>query len=170
MLNKFDDYGVQITVWVHVDDLLVTSVSIDLHKELDNHLRKKYGTITMKKEDVTDYMGMSFDFFEKGKVRITMKHCVQDILSNSGVEGEASSPPGEHLFDVEDLPLATEEDRKWFHSHVAKMLYLSKRVKPECLPTVILLASCVSKRNIEDMKKLKRLLKYRPRCSAGERR
>ena len=55
-----------VHVGIHVDDLLVASISANLHKELENHLRKKYNTITMKEMDVIDYVGMTFDFSEKG--------------------------------------------------------------------------------------------------------
>jgi hypothetical protein len=90
-----------------------------------------------------------------------MTHCVQDILSGCGVEGTSKTPAGDHLFDVrDDATKATIEQSKWFHTHVAKMLYLSKRVKPECLTTVIFLAGRVDKCDEDDIKKLCRLLKY----------
>ena len=34
---------------------------------------------------------------------------------------------------------------KWFHTHVAKILYLAKRVKPECLTAVAFLSTRVTK-------------------------
>ena len=82
-----------------------------------------------------------------GKVRVTMNHCVEDILLGCGVEGVASTPAGDHFFDVEDLPLVSEDERKWFHSYVAKMLYVSERIKPEWLVATIFLASRVDKCN-----------------------
>ena len=54
----------------------------------------------------------------------------------------------------------SEDERKWFQSYVAKMLYVSKRTKPECLVATIFLASRVNKCNLSDIKKLRRLLKY----------
>ena len=98
VFNKMDANGVQISIALHVDDLLVTSTSDALIEELENHLRSRYGTITVKGGDVIDYVGMTFDFREQGKVKVSMKHCVEDILSTCGVEGTAATPAGGHLF------------------------------------------------------------------------
>ena len=90
------------------------------------------------------------------------------ILPGCGVEEVASTPAGDHLFDVVDLPLLSEDEQKWFHSYVAKMLYVSKRTKPECIVATVFLASRVNKCNTSDIKKLRRLLKYlRPTADRG---
>jgi hypothetical protein len=144
-----------------VDDLLITSESDQLHEELEAHLRKTYGAITVKEGLAIDYVGMTFDFSHQGKVRVTMSHCVQDILSGCGVQGTATTPAGEQLFETRDTAQkATEEERKWFHTHTAKMLYLAKRVRPECLTAVSFLSTRVSQCDADDLKKLTRLLRY----------
>ena len=47
VFNKTDSNGTQITVVVHVDDLLISSVPSDLIKELEDHLEKTYRKSTM---------------------------------------------------------------------------------------------------------------------------
>jgi hypothetical protein len=160
VFNKYDENGIQITIGLHVDDLLITSESDTLLDEIEAYLRETYGDITVKTGLIIDYIGMTFDFREEGKVRVTMNHCIQDILSGCGVEGTAATPAGESLFDVRETTLATAEEQKWFHSYVAKMLYLSKRVKPECLTCVSFLSTRVSRCDSDDLRKLKRLLRY----------
>jgi hypothetical protein len=48
----------------------------------------------------------------------------------------------------------------FFHSAVAKLLYLAKRARPDLLTTVAFLSTRVSKSTEEDMNKLNRLLRY----------
>jgi hypothetical protein len=53
-----------------------------------------------------------------------------------------------------------EEERKNFHSVVAKLLYLSKRARPDILTTVSFLCTRVTKATVEDKRKLEYLLGY----------
>jgi hypothetical protein len=89
-----------------------------------------------------------------------MDKCVDDILSGCGVETTRVTPAASVLFDVRDAPRATESEAKWFHTYVAKILYLAKRVKPECLTAVAFLSTRVTMSDIDDLAKLRRLLGY----------
>ena len=71
-----------------------------------------------------------------------------------------ATPATATLFDVRDAPKASEQDRKYFHTYVAKMLYVAKRVKPECLTAVAFLSTRVNDCDLDDMAKLRRLLGY----------
>ena len=97
VFNKVDPDGIQISIGIHVDDLFITSESDPLHEELEAHLRKTYGAITVKEGNSIDYVGMTFDFSEAGKVKVTMSHCIQDILSTCGVSGTVTTPTSESL-------------------------------------------------------------------------
>jgi hypothetical protein len=74
------------------------------------------------------------------------------------------TPAASNLFDIREPgpsnPLATALESKTFHSQVAKILYISKRVLPECLTTVAFLATRVTKCDSDDLKKLTRLQRY----------
>jgi hypothetical protein len=90
-----------------------------------------------------------------------MDNCVRDILASSKVTSTKSTPASEDLFDVrEGATSASIEDSKYFHTHVAKMLYLAKRVRPECLTAVSFLSTRVQCCDEDDMRKLRRLLGY----------
>jgi hypothetical protein len=77
------------------------------------------------------------------------------------VIGESRTPASLNLFDTRDsAPLLDEKDKEWVHRQIAKMLYIAKRTKPECLTAVAYLATRVTKSNVDDMVKTCKLLKY----------
>ena len=83
------------------------------------------------------------------------------MLKESKTVGGARTPATEGLFDVRGgAEVASEERRVWFHRHVAKLLYLAKRARPDCLTAVAYLATRVTKCSVDDLAKLERLLKY----------
>ena len=158
--NKLEEDGKQITIVVHVDDRLVTSVS-RLHIDAFGiYLKNQYPEAKTSLGQVLDYVGMTFDFTKEGEVSITMDNCVEDILSGCGMDATRVTPASSTLFDVRDSPKATEEEIKWFHTNVAKVLYLSKRVRPECLTAVAFLTTRVNFCDRDDLAKLTRLLGY----------
>lgn len=162
VFNKFGAAtGNQITVVLHVDDLMITSIDQQLIDSLQTYLNSVYPETKSSTGPIVNYLGMCFDYSTAGEVRITMEHCVQDILASYGPVSAKPTPAASTLFDVRELAeKATEEQRKVFHTHVAKMLYLAKRVRPECLTAVSFLATRVHACDIDDLAKLKRLIGY----------
>jgi Reverse transcriptase (RNA-dependent DNA polymerase) len=161
VFNKSNKKGVQCTVCVHVDDLLIMSVSEGMIKDLTDGLTKRYGEITLKHGPVSNYLGMVLDFTHAGEVRVTMCGYVDEILKSSGVPGTARTPGTDGLFDVRDTALPVpEEVRAWFHKHVAMILYPAKRAKPELLTAASYLATRVTKCDSDDVDKLIRLVRY----------
>jgi hypothetical protein len=157
--NKQDPNG-QITLVVHVDDILVTCVSQDSITLLGKYLTEVYKETKTHSGKVLDYIGMTFDFRVLGEVRVTMANCVGEILDGCGVTTTRATPATENLFDIRDTEKATDSEKKWFHTHVAKMLYLAKRVRPECLTSVSFLSTRVQCCDQDDIAKLRRLLGY----------
>jgi hypothetical protein len=161
VFNKVGEDGVQISIGMHVDDLLVTSASVKNIKLLEDHLAKVYPETKTKTGDQIDYIGMSFDFRCAGEVRVTMKRCTDEILDDCEVEGYRPSPATDALFEVRpDSPKVDKSLSEWFHSNMAKMLYLSKRVRPECLTATAFLSTRVQATDTDDIQKLRRLLQY----------
>jgi hypothetical protein len=161
VFNKSNKKGVQCTVCIHVDDLLIMSVSESMIKDLTDGLTKRYGEITLKHGPVSNYLGMVLDFTHAGEARVTMCGYVDEILKSSGVPGTARTPGTDGLFDVRDTALPVpEEVRAWFHKHVAMILYPAKRAKPELLTAASYLATRVTKCDSDDVDKLIRLVRY----------
>ena len=69
-----------------MDDILATSVT---QANLDRqYLTSVYPTVTHRHGRVVNYVGMTFDFTNEGEVRVTMEHCIKDILHGCGVVGD----------------------------------------------------------------------------------
>jgi hypothetical protein len=161
VFNKTGKRGLQCTATVHVDDLLITSVDESMIESLTEGLRLRFGEITKSNGTTLNYLGMVIDFSHPGETRVTMKGFVDNMLKSSGVTGGAMTPATERLFESRaTATLCTEQRRKNFHSIVAKMLYLAKRTRPECLTAVAYLAARVSRCTEDDWDKLTRLLRY----------
>ena len=101
VFNKRDAEGVQITVAVHVDDLLVTSKSQRLLDEFHEGLNATYPETKSSTGRVVNYIGMCFDFTTEGEVRVTMDNCVRDILRSCESDIKAKpTPAASNLFDI----------------------------------------------------------------------
>ena len=72
----------QITIMIHVDDLMITSADAIGMQKVEDHLRNKYKEISVKKDaDTLSYLGMTFNFDRlKGQVTVTMEKHVNDCV------------------------------------------------------------------------------------------
>jgi hypothetical protein len=152
----------QCTIALHVDDMIITCKNQHTILELISKLKERYTEgVTVHEGPIVSYLGMTFDWTIPGQVKVTQEGYIAEMLNNSGVEGMAKTPAAENLYEVrQETPLATTETSEWFHSQVAKALYLAKRTKPECLTAVAYLTTRVTKCNLDDVVKLIRLIKY----------
>ena len=161
VFNTHDEHGVQCTIAVHVDDLMITSTNIAMIESVSTGLIKRYGDITRRDGPLVNYLGMVFDLTTAGVARVSMTGYVEEMLKESGTKGSARTPATEGLFNVrQDAEMATEERCVKFHRQVAKMLYLAKRARPDCPTAVAYLATRVTRCSVDDLAKLERLLKY----------
>ena len=164
VFNKQGSDGLQCTIVLHVDDLLITSASPALIDELVDGLRAEFKETKVVRGPIVPYLGMTLDFSTPGSVSITMDGMVEAILADCNVDDLTKvtrSPAMEGLFECDDdSPLLDTKDKKYFHTFTARLLYLAKRVKPECLVTVAFLATRVTKSTLQDLGKLRRLLRY----------
>lgn len=154
--------GTQQTIAVHVDDFLITTQVNSSMDDLISELQAAFIDVTVHREKVLLYLGMNFDFSTPGKVKICMLGYLEDFLKDhSHVVGIASTPASNKLFDVDDTSPVLEPDQaKVFHTSVARLLYLSKRTRPDILLAVNFLCTRVMSPTQEDNRKLERLVKY----------
>jgi len=90
-----------------------------------------------------------------------MNSYVNDMLIDCNVTGLANSPAKNDLFHIkESADKLNSEDKEYFHSVVAKLLYLAKRVRPDILLAISYLASRVREPDSNDMNKLILVLNY----------
>ena len=164
IMNKTCDDGSQLTVAVYVDDLLITSKNKEAATALLKSITKRYKDVKSHEGSKLEYLGMSIDMTEEGSAIITMSGMEDRIVEDSALDnsGKATtSPASNNLFEIDEQSIPLEEkERKKFHAMVARLLYLSKRVRPECLLAVAFLTTRVLKATQEDAGKLQRVLKY----------
>mmetsp|Transcript_3447 Transcript_3447/g.7174 ORF Transcript_3447/g.7174 Transcript_3447/m.7174 type:complete len:212 (+) Transcript_3447:32-667(+) len=75
-------------------------------------------------------------------------------------KGKCATPAAEHLFSIRDSPPLDTELSEQFHSRVAKLLYLAKRVRPDILTAISFLTTRTQCATIDDWSKLERVLRY----------
>jgi hypothetical protein len=134
--NKMID-GKQCTILWHVDDLKISHVNAEVNTDIINLIKDEFGKeapLTITRGKIHDYLGMTLDYSEEGKVKIKMSDYVEKMLADlpEEMDGEAATPAANHLFDVDDdSPPADEAKAQFFHTYVAKTLFLCKRARPD---------------------------------------
>ena len=163
--NKMID-GKQCTVLWHVDDLKISHVDSKVNTEVIRMIDEEFGKeapITITRGQVHDYLGMTLDYTEKGKVKIKMIDYVQKMLADlpDDMAGEAPTPAANHLFDVDDNQTKVcEKKAQFFHTYVAKALFLCKRARPDIQTAVAFLCTRVKSCDEDGYKKLTRMIQF----------
>lgn len=153
--------GIQTTICVYVDDLLITSAHEGHAIEAVDMLKAKYGDLSVNQGDQHSYLGMLFNFDRINRVvKISMNKYIEDIVDSLWDGGSAASPASANLFDVGKGAALDRETAHEFHSRVARILYLAKRVRPDMLLAVSFLSSRIQYSTTADWKKLQRLVRY----------
>ena len=161
--NKTDDSGFQVTIIMHVDDMLITCANKHTLDGVLTALALKFPETKCHYGPCVPFLGMDMDFKVPGDVRITMQGAEADILATAGQIGDRDtrSPALENLFVVNaDSVPVSQPDQDWFRSNVAKLLYLGKRSRPEILTATSFLATRAAKADEDDLGKLRRVLRY----------
>ena len=160
--NRTESNGSQTSLVIHVDDMFVSACdeyTIDsLVKELDT----LFDSVSCERGRTLNYLGMVFDFNETGKVKVSMGKYINDILDEySDIKGTAKTPAEADLFTIDETSLPLDKsDSEYFHSLVAKLLYGSKRTRPDLLTAISFLCTRVRSPTVQDMSKLHRVIKY----------
>jgi hypothetical protein len=165
MANKVIN-GEQMTVCWHVDDLKVSHMEPAKVTKFGDWLSKTYGvSVDTHHGKVHNYLGVIFNFSEKGKVMVNMIEYIKTIINDFPEEiiVTRASPAADHLFTVRDeteAMLLPEEQACAFHHATAQLLFLSARARRDIQPCTAFLTTRVRARDEGDWGKLKRLLGY----------
>jgi hypothetical protein len=113
---------------------------------------------------IHEYLGMTLDFSSPGVVRVTMIKYIDEVIENflrfDTFKLKSTAAP-EDLFKVdEDDPLLDHQHKEGFHTIVAKILYATKRARPDTCTAVAFLTTRVDKATDMDWKKLMHLVGY----------
>ena len=85
VLNKTVD-GVQITMVIYVDDIMLTSTSMSLIDQTVAMLRKEFKEITVHDDDVNSYLGMTFTRLPDS-MEVTMEGFIKNLFDDIPVTG-----------------------------------------------------------------------------------
>jgi hypothetical protein len=144
---------------IYVDDILVLADVVELERIKEVFVRE-FTWITFEVNNQHSYLGMQVSL-EQGTATIDMKNFIDKLIGDCVNLREYTSPAAKNAFWVDPkAELLNEADRKLFHTKVAKLLYLSKRARPDLLTIVSFLCTRVTRATKEDAGKLSRVLGY----------
>jgi hypothetical protein len=131
VVNKMID-SKQCTIIWQVDNLKLSHVKQSVLEDIADKLNTKYGQETplaMHHGKIHDYLGMTIDYSEDGKVEFMMTDYVQGILDEApdDMNGFAVTPAASNLFAVRgDADKLDDAHADTYHRLTAKLLYLCK--------------------------------------------
>ena len=120
----------------------------------------------MHRGKVLEYLGMTLDYSVDGQVKITMLGCINECIKlfekmAPKKQGSKSSAAPKNLFVVDDSSeKLSDSKREQFHSLVAKILFATKRARPDTGTATSFLTTRVSEPDVDDWKKLAHLMRY----------
>ena len=159
--------GKQHTVRFHVDDLMSSHVDPKTNDNFLKWLNKMYGShgeVKATRGKIHDYLGMRFDFSDKGKVKVDMIDYIESMVDEFPItlkpNDTAPNPAAEDLFAQGTGEKLGTEQAQQFHTWVAKGLFACKRARPDIHTAVAALCTRVKSPNQDDWTKLVRMMHY----------
>ena len=161
LYNMRNGNGQQCTAVAHVDDLLVTCEDENTIQAVMDHLEHKYKAISESRGNRHSYLGMTVDFEVEGECSVAMTGYENSMVDTYNYRKNHPTPALEDLFEIDSTSeKLTEDEMKHFHTYVAKLLYLAKRTRPECLVATSFLCTRVTRSTKQDWAKLDRVMGY----------
>jgi hypothetical protein len=175
--------GVQTSLVLFIDDILMTSVSESHLNIFIEEFKRRFPKVTVKCGDTLPYLGMllhferSFSGSGGGKCTVSMPaYCdkIEELwtrvhnnakLVDPNIKGNAfistDIPASPDLFEQdEDSPLLHQPQSDDFHSIVATILFMAKRARPELLCATSYLTTKVKAPTVQDWRKLRKLVSF----------
>jgi hypothetical protein len=173
ILNPYDSCvankeinGKQFTIIWHVDDLKISHADDAVISEMLKELNLKYGKespLVVTRGLIHEYLGMTLDYSQSGKCRISMDGYVQKIIEEHLPKdmAHASTPAASHLFEVNDKQVKLDlQQSNLLHQVTAKLLFLCKRTRPDIQTAIAFLTTRVKSPDVDGLKKLNRVIAY----------
>jgi hypothetical protein len=134
----------------------------DEFKRWLNKTYGEHGNVTTTRGGIHDYLGMTFNFSEKRKVKIDMIIYMEAMVDDFSVKYKKTdttpTPAAEDLFAEGGSNKIDMKRAEEFHTMTAKGLFACKRARPDIHTTIAVLCTCVKQPNKDDWRKLKRLI------------
>ena len=153
----------QCTVAWYVNDNKISHVDPKVVDSVIEMIEGKFGTMTKRRGKNHEFVGMGIMFIEDGKVEILMKEYLEESIMAFGedIGKKVNTSVKGDLFTIdEESEDLDDEKSERFHHIVSKLLFVSKRARPDIELAISFLCTRVSKSKVQDWEKLRRLLSY----------
>ena len=164
----------QQTICWHVDDNKLSCISAKANDQFIEVLRQEYenifedgtGKLTVHRGKHLKYLGMNLDFSTKGICKVTMPEYIDELLTvweamDPDDKGTKDCAAPKDLFGVDPkcakLP---PKGREKYHRMVAKILFATKRARPDTGTAISYLTTRVQEPDRNDWRKLSHLMQY----------
>jgi len=155
--------GKQCTIGWYVDDNIITHVDPNQVTWVIDKIEEKFGKMVVSRGKSHEFLGMKLDFLEDKTVTVGMKEHIKGAIADfpEDIIRNAATPAAKYLFETSDTDekLSPELADK-FHRIVAKLLYVTQRARVDILLAIAFLCTRVADPDVQDWKKLKRVLQY----------
>ena len=157
--------GKQHTLSWHVDDVKSSHVDPKVNDEFHKWLQKEYGQVkevTATRGKVHTYLGMKLDYSTPGEVKIDMRDYVKHMLDEFPINlpGKAATPASEKLYQVKEGKKLSQLKAEAFHTFAAKLLFLTKRARPDVQLATAFFCTRVQASTTLDWMKLTRCMDF----------
>ena len=129
-----------------------------------NKMYGNYGAVKATRGFIHEYLGMTFDYSEKGIVKVDMidymKAMIEDFPIKLGPKDVAATAAPEDLFAAGNGAKLYKHQAEGYHMFVAKALFACKRARPDIHTATTTLCTRVKAPNTDDWRKLLRMLKF----------
>ena len=153
-------------VW-YVDDNKVSHKDPKVVTKVIELMKVHFGDLTVTRGNKHRFLGMNITVHPRDKIEIEMKDQLQEAIDmfieieGEDVIEEVTSPATRKLREVNpDCELLSEDKSNGFYSIVSKLLWIMKRARPDLETAISFLCTRVSKSNLDDWKKLRRVIAF----------
>lgn len=159
------DQGEFINMCIHVDDFFVIASSTKLLTDLHDLLTRKYGTVTIKKGDLLEYLGMQINILPNGSIKLTQpfysKRITEEFLTADEIArcGKTKTPVSSIGLAVgvgDDEPI----DQTFYLRIVGSLSFLAQYTRADLLYAMSLAAQRCSNPTRRDLRFVRRILLY----------
>ena len=154
-----------MTIAWHVDDCIVSHADQDVLDKFGQRMIEVFGDMTITTGDMYDFIGMKIGINKDKTISIDMRQQLRKVIEEfekyDTVDPNVTTPAAYHLFYVNsNAEQLNAELSEAFHSITSKLGYIMKRGRPNIETTVSFLIKRVSKSDIDDWMKLRRLIGF----------
>ena len=159
--------GEQIIVQFHFDSSKVSHKDQAVLEDFLGDLRSEFGQENKMIENkglIHKYLGITIDYSIPGKVVFIMFDYLEDVIVEAAEDMKNSCSyylGNNQLFNVDyDSPSLPPKDAELFHRHITRLLFASKRSRPDMQVRVAFLCTRVKLSTEQNYKKLGRVISY----------